>query len=119
MAGKTIHMSKVKQILRLYSNGVPIQSIASAMGTSRNTVKKYLRFVRENQLDGTDLLAMDDHSLEALFRQPDISHQQRYDALLNLFPSFEKELSRTGVTRWVLWNEWRFWIMLTPRTGLS
>ena len=107
MAGKTINMSKVKQILRLYSNGVPIQSIAKAMSTSRNTVKKYLHFIQEKKLDSGDLLSMDDHSLEALFQQPDASHKQRYDTLISLFPSFEKELLRTGVTRWVLWNEYR------------
>ncbi len=39
MAGKTINMSKIKQVLRLRSNGTPLQTIAKAVQTSRNTVK--------------------------------------------------------------------------------
>jgi Helix-turn-helix domain of resolvase. len=37
MAGKTITMSKLKQIIRLRSDGVPLQTIAKAVDISRNT----------------------------------------------------------------------------------
>ena len=43
MAGKTIIMSKLKQIIRLREGGVALQTIAKAVDISRNTVKKYLR----------------------------------------------------------------------------
>jgi response regulator of citrate/malate metabolism len=45
MAGKTIIMSKLKQIIRLRRDRVPLQTIAKAVDTSRNTVKKYLRLI--------------------------------------------------------------------------
>ncbi len=39
MAGKTIIMSKLKQIIRLRGDGVALQTIAKAVNISRNTVK--------------------------------------------------------------------------------
>jgi transposase len=107
MAGQTINMSIVKQIIRLRSNGVPLQSIAKAVNISRNTVKKYLRLMEARGLNAQDLLQMDDVALEALFKDPDPQDEARHQTLQDLLPHFEKELSRTGVTRWVLWGEYR------------
>ena len=38
MAGKTIIMSKLKQIIRLREDGVALQTIAKAVDISRNTI---------------------------------------------------------------------------------
>jgi len=75
MAGKTIIMSKVKQILQLRAGGVALQTIAKAVDASRNTVRKYLRLIEVKQLDPQQLLAMDDEALEALFLDPDPEDQ--------------------------------------------
>lgn len=100
-------MSIVKQIIRLRSNQVPLQGIAKAVGSSRNTVKKYLRLIEVKQLSSEDLLQMDDMSLEALFKDPDPQDEARYQTLTDLLPHYEQELTRTGVTRWILWGEYR------------
>ena len=71
MAGKTIIMSKLKHIVRLRSNGVPIKTIAEASGLSRNTVKKYLRLIEVRKLAYEDLLIMDDGVLDALLNDPE------------------------------------------------
>jgi len=107
MAGKTIVMTKVKQVIRLHLNGVALQSIAKAVGISRNTVKKYLRTIEAKQLSYEALLDMEDEQLDGLLQDPDEQEQARYQSLSALFPHFEKELPRTGVTRWVLWEEYR------------
>lgn len=107
MAGKTIIMSKLKQVVRLRSNGVALQAIAKAVALSRNTVKKYLRLIEVKGLDSAELLLMDDEALEALLLDPGSSEQQRLETLVAMFPYFEKELKRVGVTRWVLWGEYR------------
>lgn len=107
MAGKTITMSRIKQIIRLRSNGTPLQTIAQAVQSSRNTVKKYLRLIEARQLDEEELLLMDDEALEALLNGPPADDAARIKALTDLFPYFERELERVGVTRWVLWGEYR------------
>lgn len=107
MAGQTIDMSKLKQIIRHRMNGVALQTIAKAVSTSRNTVKKYLRLIEVKQLDSQSLLDMDDMVLEALLQDPDSLEEARYAQLCGFFPYFDKELLRTGVTRWVLWGEYK------------
>lgn len=107
MAGQTINMGRLKQIIRLRGNGVALQTIAKAVNISRNTVKKYLRLIEIKQLDFNDLLDMEDSALEALLQDPGVSDPGRYQLLSPLFPYFEKELARTGVTRWVLWGEYK------------
>lgn len=107
MAGQTINMAQVKQIMRLRSNGVALQSIAKAVNVSRNTVKKYLRLIEVKQLKYDALIEMDDMALDALLQDPDPQDEARYQTLWQLFPYFEKELPRTGVTRWVLWGEYK------------
>jgi transposase len=107
MAGKTIIMSKVKQILKLRAGGIALQTIAKAVDASRNTVRKYLRLIEVKKLDPQQLLAMDDQALEALFQDPDPEDQARLQTLTGLFPYFDEELTRTGVTRWILWGEYK------------
>lgn len=107
MAGKTIIMSKLKQIIRLRAEGTPLQTIAQAVSISRNTVKKYLRLMEVQGLPFTELLAMQDPELEALLADPEPEDEQRLQTLTSLFPQMENELRRTGVTRWLLWGEYR------------
>lgn len=107
MAGKTITMSKLKQIIRLRSDGVPLQTIAKAVDTARNTVKKYLRLIEVKDLNPDQLLQMEDHQIEALLADPDSQDEERLAALSAMFPYMEKELQRTGVTRWILWGEYK------------
>lgn len=56
MAGKTITMNKLKQIIRLRKEGVALQTIAKAVDISRNTVKKYLRLIEVKELSVEELL---------------------------------------------------------------
>lgn len=107
MAGKIIDMSKIKQIIRLRQGGMGLQPIAHAVGASRNTVKKYLRLIEARAYATEELLSLDDPALEALFVEPVADEALRMQALSDLFPYFDKELTRVGVTRWVLWGEYR------------
>jgi len=107
MAGKLINMNVIKQIIRLSQNGETKQGISNALKISRNTVKKYLHLIRLNGLPPDILLLMDDMHLENLFATPADPDPERYDHLKNLFPTYDKELERTGVNRWVLWGEYK------------
>jgi predicted transcriptional regulator len=68
MAGQTINMSILKQVIRHRLNGVALQTIAKAVGISRNTVKKYLRLIDVKQLNWQDLLQLDDMVLDILLK---------------------------------------------------
>lgn len=107
MAAKTISMSILKQIIRLRQSGTALQRISKVVGVSRNTVKKYLNLISVKGYDYGDLLVRDDHELEQLLHQPDLANQDRYQALEVLLPHIDKELKRVGVTRLIMWSEYR------------
>jgi transposase len=107
MAGKTIMMSKLKQILLQRSNGIPLQTISKTLDLSRNTVKKYLRLIDVRGYDPGELMEMSEDALDALLDEPDEPTAERQRSLEELFPYFEQELQRTGVNRGVLWSEYR------------
>jgi transposase len=107
MAGKTITMSNLKQIIRHRDNGMALQTISKTLGISRNTVKKYLQLIDSKGLTYDKLLAKTDQEVENLLIDSGQKSDQRYQDLVSFFPFVESELKRTGVTRWILWGEYR------------
>jgi len=108
MAGKPKPMSQIKQLLRLHKRGVKIKPIARETGLSKNTVKTYLSKLTSLKFSIEDLLLMDDPILEKLFFSGNPAYKDtRYDALKAEFPYFEQELKKTGVSKYVLWEEYR------------
>jgi transposase len=105
---KPIAMSILKQIIRQWCNGVPLKAIARHTHVSRNTVKHYLNKIKEKELCCQALLSLDDHQLSALFTSVQVqSSEDRYKDLIAEIPAMMGELNRTGVNRWVLWNEYK------------
>jgi len=107
MAGKTITMSNLKQIIRHRDNGMALQTISKTLGIARNTVKKYLQLIDSRGLSYDELLGKSDEELEGLLADPDQKSDQRHLEIVSFLPYMESELKRTGVNRWVLWGEYR------------
>jgi transposase len=106
MAGKILNMSKLKQIIRLREQGTGIQTISKGLGISRNTIKKYLALIKKSGHDVQALLEKDELELEALLAPPSPNEEARMLGLEAMRPYIEKELPRTGVSRWLLWKEY-------------
>lgn len=108
MANNPISMSKIRQILRLHSQGRSKLLIADQTGVSRNTLKKYLKEFEQSGLSYTEITALCDKDLEDLFTKPGAKPPNiRMETLFSLFPAMDKELKRKGVTRYLLWQEYR------------
>lgn len=102
MAQKPITMEQLKQILQLKNDGIPIREIARRTGASRNSVRKYL-----SQLDGgTHDLSNKELADKAYNNEQLEAGTQRKLQLFDHFKYAESELSKTGVTRLLLWNEY-------------
>lgn len=84
-----------------------LEAIARAMSTSRNTVKKYIRLAQLKGLNIEVLASMEDHQLERFFAEPTVVSKTRYEHLEGMFAWMKQELKRTGVTRWILWGEYK------------
>lgn len=107
MANKPIAMSKLKILIRLYSESASKSKIARSTGLSRNTVKSYLRKIKSLSLSRVDLANLSEQDLYKLLQQQ--VTQPSSDRLADLYGFFrymEKELQKPGVTRKHLWQEY-------------
>ena len=108
MAGKPKPMSQIKQLLRLHQQGSPKKTIARDLGISKNTVKAYLDKLSRLKTDVDSLLLLDDPVLEARFHPGNPAYKdERFEHFKGKLNYFTSELKRTGVTRKLLWEEYR------------
>lgn len=108
MAGKTIVMSKIKQVLRLYQQGISNRQIGISLGIYKGTVNNYIKKLKAGQYNIVDLMRLDDPVLEGLFHPGSPAYlQERFTEFKPLIPYLEKELGRKHVTRKLLWEEYR------------
>jgi transposase len=110
MAGKPKPMSQIKQIFRLRQQGQSRKAIARICAVSRTTVKKYLALLKKNAMSIEEALEKEDPVLEQMLQQSEVKERHldvRYAYLESQYEYFLEELKRTGVNRWVLWNEYR------------
>ena len=108
MAGKLKRMSQIKQLLRLHKQGQSKKSIAHHLGMSKNTVKGYLKKVEELPVGVDKLLHLEDNELETKLSSGNPAYKDdRYQRLKDHLDYYVKELQRTGVTKLLLWEEYR------------
>ena len=109
MAGKIKPMSQVKQLLLMYKDGRGRKEIARSLGISKNTVKSYLAKLQSLNFKIDELLTLEDPVLESKFHagNPAYKDKERYELLKTDLDYYKKELNRTGVTRKLLWEEYR------------
>jgi transposase len=103
-------MSKVRSVIKLYTEGVSKLSIGERTGLPRNTVKKYIRLFLASGLSLEEIGGMRDQALEQLFldmtRRDGLIDDPRYQTLISLFPEIDKKLKRRENSREKLWKEY-------------
>lgn len=100
MAQTPLTMEVIKQVLRLSRDGISIRETARRLGISRNSVKKYLTLLPD-ETEGDEALAGQVYNNDSLAHD-----EQRTTELHTHFKEHSEELSRTGVTRQLLWQEY-------------
>jgi AcrR family transcriptional regulator len=114
MAQKTMAMEQLKQVLQLQNDGVSIREIARRIGISPNSIRKYLSRIDDSQSDITDkVLAEKAYDNDLL----GLDAERLRQATIH-FSAVPGELSKPGVTRQLLWQEW--WInMQEPGVNMT
>ncbi|MBS1606926.1 MAG: IS21 family transposase [Bacteroidetes bacterium] len=108
MSNKPISMIKIRQILRLHTQGYSKLKIATQTGVARNTLKKYITAFAASGLSFEQINVLSDKDLEDLFVKPeDKPLSEKLRALFSLFPAVDKDLKKKGVTRQMLWEQYR------------
>jgi transposase len=109
MANKTISMTQLKRIIQLRSEGYNKLSISQKIGLHRKTLNDYLKKLDSTGESYQQLLSRSDDYLSNIVfnsantRVPDT----RYSDLEKRFPYFNEQLGKTGVTRLLLWEEYK------------
>ena len=101
MAQKPIAMEQLKQVLQLHKDGISIREIARRVGIDRNTVRKYLSRLKAEESISEGGLAEQAYDNDLLELEA-----ERLRQITLHFTGAEKELSKTGVTRQLLWQEY-------------
>ena len=105
MANKTIDMNKIRQVLRMHTQGKSKQLISQQTGVARNTVSKYLQQFHHLHLTGDEINQLNDHDLNKLFSNETlVLPTQREKDLQFFFPKVEREIKRPGVTLLMMWE---------------
>ena len=108
MAGKPKPMSQIKQLLELHRQGKSIKFIARSLGISKNTVKSYISKLASSSFEIPDLLKLDGPILESKFHAGNPAYKDdRFDHFKTKLDYFLKELGQVGVTKRLLWEEYR------------
>jgi transposase len=107
-------MHQVKRIIEFHQQGRSIRQIEKLCAISRNTIREYLRRISLSGLPGEELLKLEDERLMSLVQTDVIeknragrSIDHRYQAFEQRLEYYKSELNRRGVTRQLLWQEYR------------
>ncbi len=107
MSQQPITMEQLKQILQLKNDGVAIREIARRTGISRNSIKKYLSRL-EPPLLAVDIDLSNQQLAEAAYdTETSLSTIERRHVLIKHFTYAENELKKIGVTRHLLWKQYK------------
>lgn len=101
MAQKPIVMEQLKQVLQLKADGIGIREMARRIGISRNSVRKYLLLLSGDEHLSDPELAEKAYSNDILALDA-----ERLRQVTLHFSNAGSELSKTGVTRQLLWQEY-------------
>ncbi len=101
-------MHLIKQIIQLKQSGYSIRQISKRLGISRNTLRGYLRRLESQPLDWGQLGEQPESELDRLTTRPaKPAAATQYEVLRERFAKMEQELLSTGVSRYLLWLEYK------------
>jgi len=111
MANQVISMQQIRAIIQLLEKGFSLRAISAQLGISRPTITLYATRLKNAALSFDALRQLSDASLSSIVYAPpiviDYSDDERRMDFNNRIPYFLTELKRTGVTRLLLWEQYR------------
>jgi transposase len=109
MANKSISMIQVRRIIQLKAEGLSKLKISRSLTIHRATLDNYLSKFEATGKSYPELLQYSDGQLSALVYNTSATAKldKRIDVLKKHLDYFKEELSRPGVTRKTLWEEYQ------------
>lgn len=109
MGAKPKAMEDIRSVIRLHKDGFSNYAINEHTGISLPTIRKYLNRLKELDFTGEQLLALNNQMLSQICFPEKIKGDAdgRLRKLHTHFEYAERELTKTGVTRQLLWIEYK------------
>lgn len=109
MSYPPITMLQIRRLLQLLEKGTSKRKIARLLGSGRHTVDNYVARIHGSGMDISSLLLLSDTALSAQLHpcKAEEKADPRLEDLLSRCKEYEKELRKTGVTKHLLWQEYR------------
>jgi len=104
VAQQRLPVRKIREVLRLKAAGFSDRKIAAAIGSARSTVQECLRRSREASLAWPLPSELDEQALQTQLYRREVPLSRRP---LPDFSQIHAELARPGVTRQLLWQEYK------------
>lgn len=109
MANRRIKMRKLREVFRLYYEcNLSQRKIANALSISRRCVSQYICDFTRSNLKYSDIHSLTDDDLLDLIKKNNSDINKRRESLASQFEYFQKELTKTGVTLELLWQEYKY-----------
>jgi transposase len=106
MANQIVSMNKLKQYLKLSLKGYSYRQISEMTSMSRNTLSKYKDMLDKHPLSYEEMLKLSDKELYSIVYPPS-EEKPTHDELYGLFPEMDNQLSRIGMTKFILWEQYK------------
>lgn len=110
MANKPISMTTLKIIIQGLSKGMSRNILSKQHHVSRNTIRAYEQKIKLMRLRFEDILKLTDGEIYSLLQEQSDSPKEGNERLQQLqekLPYFKQELQKCGVTRHLLWREYK------------
>jgi transposase len=110
MSAKPINMLQLKRIIQLASQGTSIRSVALQCQIARQTVRTYFEKIEGAGISYEELIELNEEQLAVLMFEPEQNkalQQERFIQLQKLLNEYSRDLKKTGVTKQLLWIEYR------------
>lgn len=108
MANKPKRMDQIRQIISVYNKTGSLKRTAQQTKISRNTVRSYVRKIEALGLNADLIGAMSDEELSShLYEQQSFEQEKRHRLFRDQVDDWIKELRKVGVTRQLLWEEYK------------
>jgi transposase len=108
MANERLGMIKIRQVIRLFSEGCSLRSISFQLNISREAVTKYSSLFKASKLNYSDIEKMSDIEILSIFENATKSGNKNLEKLISTFPLMEKELNKIGMTKLIIWSKYKF-----------
>jgi transposase len=101
-------MSNIRHILRLHTQNQTMSEIVVQTGIHRQILKRIIGDFKESKLSFSEINELTDADLSELFKKPIENPQsERLKTLYSLFPAIDKELKKKGVTKTLVYEEYK------------